>query len=99
MTTVSDIAFFCLVVKHGSISSAAQELGITPPAASKRLALLERRLGVRLLNRTTRRTSLTHEGETYLAGGKRILEETDELERAVASGRAVPKGLLKINAT
>src|SRR5262245_27330384 len=99
MRTISDVAFFCLVAKHASISGAAQALGIKPSAASQRLAALERRLGVRLLNRTTRSRNLTEEGKTYLAGGKRILEDTEELERVVASGREVPKGLLKVNAT
>src|SRR5690606_22358750 len=58
-----------------------------------------RRLGVRLLNRTTRRVGVTHEGEIYLAEGARILAELEQLERTVASSRAEPKGLLRVNAT
>jgi len=99
MDGVSDLAFFCLLVKHGNLSAAARELGLTPAAVSKRLANLERRLGVRLLNRTTRRVTVTHEGETYLAEGSRILAELEQLERTVASSRAEPKGLLRVNAT
>ena len=55
MDAFSDLAFFSLLVKHGSLVAAAQQLGVTPPAVSKRLAAIERRLGVRLLQRTTRR--------------------------------------------
>ena len=99
MDALSDLAFFSLLVKHGNLSAAARELGLTPPAVSTRLANLERRLGVRLLNRTTRRVSVTHEGEIYLAGGGRILADLEALERSVASTRAQPKGLLRLNAT
>ncbi|WP_144631533.1 LysR family transcriptional regulator [Bordetella genomosp. 13] len=99
MDGLSDLAFFSLLVRHGSLSATARELGVTPPAVSTRLANLERRLGVRLLNRTTRRASVTHEGEIYLAGGGRILAELEALERSVASTRAQPKGLLRLNAT
>ena len=60
------MAFFSLLVRCGSFSNAARELDITTPAASKRLAQMEARLGVQLLNRTTRRMGLTPEGEVYL---------------------------------
>jgi len=99
MNSLSDLAFFALVVKHGSLAAVARELGVTPPAVTTRLAALERRLGVRLLNRTTRRLSVTHEGEIYLADGARILADVEELERRVASARALPRGLLRVNAT
>lgn len=99
MDGFSDLAFFSLLVKQGSLAAAAQQLGVTPPAVSKRLAALERRLGVRLLQRTTRRIGLTPEGETYLVDGARVLEELETLERAVAGGRATPKGLLRVSAT
>ncbi len=99
MDAFSDLAFFTLLVKQGSLAAAAQQLGVTPPAVSKRLAAIERRLGVRLLQRTTRRISLTPEGETYLVDGSRVLEELEALERTVAGSKAVPKGLVRISAT
>ena len=99
MDNALDLAFFCLLGRKGSLSVAARELGITPSAVSKRLAQLERKFGVRLLNRTTRRVTLTNEGEIYLARARQILSDIEELERLVSSGRAVPKGLLRINAT
>jgi len=99
MNQSSDLFFFSLLVKKGSLSAAARELDVTPSAASKWLSQLERRLGVCLVNRTTRRISLTSEGEVFLSEGRRILAEIDDLEQMVASTRAAPKGLLKINAT
>ncbi|MGE8635508.1 MAG: LysR family transcriptional regulator, partial [Achromobacter piechaudii] len=99
MDALSDLAFFSLVVKHGNLSATARELGLTPPAISARLARLEQRLGVRLLNRTTRRVSVTQEGELYLAEGGRILADLEALERSVSSARAQPQGLLRLNAT
>lgn len=99
MDGLDDLSFFAVVVKRGSLAAAAQELGITPPAVSKRLAALEARLRVRLLNRTTRRMSLTPEGETYLGEGQRLVAELEELERKISGGSVVPQGLLRINAT
>jgi DNA-binding transcriptional LysR family regulator len=99
MDNLSDVAFFACINKHGSLAGAAQELGVTPPAVSKRLAGLEARLRVRLLHRTTRRISLTPEGESYLVEGARILAEMEALERAIAGNSSTPHGLLKIGAT
>jgi DNA-binding transcriptional LysR family regulator len=98
MSRESELTFFATLVKAGSLTAAARELDVTPPAISKRLSQLENRLGVRLLHRTTRRIGLTHEGEVYLESARRILGEIDELERMVTSGRAAPKGLLRVNA-
>jgi DNA-binding transcriptional LysR family regulator len=99
MSSPSELAFFSLLVKAGSLAAAARELDLTPPAVSKRLAQLEARLGVRLMNRTTRRVSLTNEGEEYLENARRILADIEEMERRVSSSRAAPKGLLRVNAT
>jgi transcriptional regulator, LysR family len=98
MNPVSELAFFTQLIRVGSLAGTARELNLTPPAVSKRLAQLEQRLGVRLLNRTTRSISLTAEGETYLVNAKRILGEIEEMERQVSSSRAEPKGLLRVNA-
>jgi len=98
MNTDSELAFFCLLVKQGSLAATARELNLTPPAVSRRLSQLEERLGVRLLNRTTRRISLTNEGEVYFGNAQRILSDIDEMERLVSSSRAAPKGLLRVNA-
>jgi DNA-binding transcriptional LysR family regulator len=99
MDGFSDLNLFALVARHRNLAAAARELGVTPPAVSKRLAQLERRLGVRLMNRTTRRLSLTPEGELYLSSGSRILDELTELEQLVARSRGEPTGLLRVNAS
>lgn len=98
MSPTSELSFFVQLIKSGSLAATARELNLTPPAVSKRLARLEQRLGVRLLNRTTRSISLTAEGELYLTNAQRILGEIEEMERQVSSRRAEPRGLLRINA-
>jgi len=95
----SEMEFFVLVARHGSLAAAARALDLTPPAATKRLAQLEARLGVRLVNRTTRRISLTGEGETYLAHATRILADIRAMEDEVAGAGSTLRGLLRINAT
>jgi DNA-binding transcriptional LysR family regulator len=97
--SASELEFFVLVARHGSLAAAARALDLTPPAATKRLAQMEARLGVRLVNRTTRRLSLTSEGETYLAHATRILAAIREMEDAVAGNRTAPRGLLRVNAS
>ncbi|MDB5744339.1 MAG: transcriptional regulator, LysR family [Polaromonas sp.] len=93
------MTFFSLLARCGSFSAAARELDVTTPAISKRLAQMEARLGVQLLNRTTRRASLTAEGETYLLHARRILADIDDMEQLVCNAAAAPKGLLRVNAT
>ncbi len=95
----ADLAFFSVLARVGSLSAAARELGISTPAVSKHLAQMESRIGVLLLNRTTRRMSLTPEGELYVEHARRILGGIDELEQALGVVKATPKGLLRVNAT
>jgi LysR family transcriptional activator of dmlA len=95
----ADLGFFSVLACAGCLSAAARELGITTPAVSKHLALMESRVGVALLNRTTRRMSLTPEGEVYLEHARRILGEIDDLEGLLGVSRSTPTGLLRVNAT
>jgi DNA-binding transcriptional LysR family regulator len=99
MNQQTEFAFFATLIKMGSLTAAAREMDITTAAVSKRLAALEERIGVRLLNRTTRRISPTVEGEVYLAEARRILADIEELEMRLSSARSNPKGLLRVNAT
>lgn len=99
MNDAPDLAFFSLLARQPSLAAAAQIIGVTPPAVSRRLAALEKRLGVRLLNRTTRRLSLTPEGERYLDDGEQILRDIENLERSLSESRDTPRGLLRINAS
>ena len=77
----SEMAFFSTLARCGGLTAAARELELSTAAISKRLTQMEARLGVRLLARTTRRVSLTPEGELYLAQARRILAEIDDMER------------------
>ena len=86
------------MARHGSLSAAARALDITPPAATWRLAAIEERLGVRLVNRNTRKISLTSEGEIYLLHATRLLAELHEMDEIVSSSRQAPRGLLRVNA-
>lgn len=95
----ADLGFFSVLAAASSLSAAARELGITTPAVSKRLALMESRLGVSLVNRTTRRMSLTPEGELYLEHARRILGEIHDMEERLGVSRDTPAGLLRVNAT
>lgn len=92
---------FALVARHRNLARATRELGVTPPAISKRLAELERRRVVRLMNRTTRRLGLTLEGDLYLSNRSRILDERSELEhlarKAAASGRESCAWMRRLN--
>jgi DNA-binding transcriptional LysR family regulator len=95
----ADLGFFCALASAGSLSAAARELGVTTPAVSKHLALMESRIGVPLIVRTTRRMSLTPEGELYLEHARRILGEIDGMETLLGLAKATPRGLLRVNAT
>lgn len=97
MDTASDLRVFVRVMDRGSFSSAAKYLGLTPSAVSKLVSRLEDRLGVRLLERSTRRLALTPEGETFLARARRIVADIDEAEAEVMQARGAPRGKLRIN--
>lgn len=94
-----DLGFFSTLAASGSLSATARELGLTPAAISKRLAQMEKRAGVPLVNRTTRRMMLTPEGDVYLEHARRILGEIDELGELLGSSNRQPQGLLRVNAT
>ncbi|RZI95636.1 MAG: LysR family transcriptional regulator [Variovorax sp.] len=95
----ADLGFFSALASAGSLSAAARELGITTPAVSKHLALMESRIGMALVNRTTRRMSLTPEGELYLSHARRILGDIDSMGELLGASKATPRGLLRVNAT
>ncbi len=92
------MAAFVQVVEGRSFSAAARGLGLTRSAVSRQIALLEDRLGARLLNRTTRHLSPTEAGSVYYEHCVRILAEAVTAERAVMDLDEAPRGLLRINA-
>lgn len=92
------MATFVQVVEGRSFSAAARRLGVTRSAVSRQVAALEDRLRARLLNRTTRRLSVTEAGAVYFEHCARILAEAAAAERALADLDEAPRGLLRINA-
>jgi LysR family transcriptional regulator, transcriptional activator for dmlA len=95
----ADLGFFSVLASAGNLSAAARDMGITTAAVSRHLAQMEKRLGVALVNRTTRRMSLTPDGEVYLAHARRILGEIQDLGELLGTSRSSPQGLLRVNAT
>ena len=94
--TLGEMSIFSKVVGAGSLSAAAKELGMSTAVVSRRLAALESRLGVRLINRTTRSLHLTDEGARYYDACSRLLAEIEEADAEVSAGRAEPRGALRV---
>lgn len=92
----SEMTAFVRVVDSRGFSAASSSLGLTPSAVSKLVTRLETRLGVRLLQRTTRALHLTAEGEVFHAAARRILAEIETLENQVSGQGTTPQGLLRV---
>ncbi len=99
MFPIEDLQVFCVVVRKLSFAATARELGVSPAYVSKRVALLEAALKVRLLHRTTRRVRVTEDGQTIFQWAQRILEDLEQMSEAVASSKTTPRGLLHISAS
>lgn len=98
MDTLQEMRTFLAVADAGSFTRAAERLGQSKAVASKQVIRLEERLGVRLLNRTTRALSLTEVGQAYYQRAERIIEDLDELEQVVQDRHAAPKGQIVVSA-
>ncbi len=98
MDRYTEIRSFVLVAEKGSFASAALVEGVTPVVMGRRLDALEKRLGVKLMHRSTRGLALTELGEQFLEQGRALLREFDEVERAVSVGRNVVRGHLVVSA-
>jgi DNA-binding transcriptional LysR family regulator len=98
MDQLAAMRTFAAVVDAGVFSAAAKTLGQSKATVSKQVSQLEDHLGARLLNRTTRRLSLTEIGQAYLERTRRILEEVEEAERAVSELHGAPRGTIRVNA-
>ena len=90
---------FTRIVEKGSLTAAAADLGVSPPSMVRTLAALERELGVSLLNRTTRRISLTDDGRRYLEYCRLILGHVQEAEASLKARRTVPHGTMAVTAS
>lgn len=95
---LTGIEVFTRAVALGSLSSAARDMGMSPAMAAKHLNALEARLGVTLVNRTTRRLSLTEAGETYLDKAESILADLREAEAEISARTQAVEGLLRVSA-
>lgn len=98
MSTFDEMNTFVRVVEAGTISEAAEQLGLAKSGVSRRLADLENRLGVRLINRTTRRSSLTEAGRNYYRGAVGLLADVAELDALVADSECLLEGRLRLAA-
>jgi len=98
MSGEGDMAIFVAVMAEGSFAGAARRLGMTPSGVSRRIGRLEERLGVRLLNRTTRSLSLTDAGARYHVRALQITADIDDAEREAADLQGAPRGRLRITA-
>ncbi len=94
---VEDLQLFCAVVRNLSFAATARELGASPAYVSKRIALLEAALKVRLLYRTTRCVSVTEDGQTVFQWAQRILEDLEQMAETVSSPAPLPRGSLRIS--
>jgi LysR family transcriptional activator of dmlA len=98
MHSISDMAVFVEVVRAGSFAAAARRLGLAASVVADRVGGLEKRLGVRLVTRTTRRQATTEAGATYFAEASAILASVATMERRVSEAAAEPRGELKVTA-
>lgn len=90
---------FARIVERGSLTAAAESLRVSLPSMVRSLAALEAGLGVRLINRTTRRMALTNEGREYYDCCKRVLAEVEQAESALTARQGTPHGRLRITAS
>jgi DNA-binding transcriptional LysR family regulator len=98
MDSLVSMRVFCLVAELKSFAAAAERLRISPAMASKHVMQLEKRLGTRLLNRTSRRVSLSESGSLYFEQARQMLDSLDEVEAAVSKATVVPRGTLRLTA-
>jgi len=99
MDQLTSLVFFTRAAQHQSFSVAARQLGTSPSSVSRAVQQLEERLGTRLLNRTTRRISLTEDGRIFYESCQQILNQLEEAELALSKARSTPTGTLRLDLT
>lgn len=95
---IENLRLFLQIVEKGGLAAAGREMGLSPASVTDRLAALEAHYGARLLTRTTRSISLTDEGRELVAGARRILAETEEIEARIRLGVEKISGTIHISA-
>lgn len=98
MTNLNELQFFVHVSQTQSFTKAAKRLGVPKSSVSRAILRLEHRLGVRLVERTTRRVALTEMGELYLHRCQRVMEEAEQADLAVGALQGKPRGILRVGA-
>ena len=98
MDRIDSVAIFAEVAERGSFVGAAKHLNRSATAVTRAVAELEARLGVRLLNRTTRAVSVTEAGQRFLSGARRVLADLAEIEQGAAGQGQAPRGELRVTA-
>ncbi len=98
MAYLNNIGIFIRAIELGNISAAGRDLRVSPAVASHRIKELEKYLGVRLFNRTTRKLSPTEHGRIFYEGAKKIVEAVEEAEFAIADITGNPKGTIRVSA-
>lgn len=98
MDKLGDITLFVKIVQFGGLATAGRDMGISPASVSSRLTRLEEGYGVRLINRTTRKISLTDEGKEFFNNALNILSELERAEAQLTLGQTTLTGRLKITA-
>ncbi|UUP16962.1 LysR family transcriptional regulator [Nitratireductor thuwali] len=98
MAYLDNIAVFVRVVELGNLSAAGRDMRISPAVASNRVKELEKYLGVRLFNRTTRQLMPTEQGRVFYEGAKKVLEAVSEAEASVAALSGQPRGIIRMTA-
>ncbi|KQV78999.1 LysR family transcriptional regulator [Massilia sp. Root351] len=93
---LADLRLFCTLVRERGFAAAARALGVSNAYVSKRIALLEQSLQVKLLHRTTRSVTVTEQGALVHQWAQRILEDVDQMRDAVSTGQRAPSGLLRL---
>ncbi len=97
MISLTGLEALVQVQKSGSFAAASEVLGLSPSAVSKSISRMEQNLGVKLLHRTTRRLSLTSDGERLLSSAERVMEELEQMESWLGQSRSRPSGTLRVS--
>lgn len=97
MQDLNDLYYYAQVVKHGGFAAAARAVGMPRSKLSRRVALLEERLGVRLIQRSTRRFAVTEIGQDYYRHCLAVLVEAEAAQEAIERARAGPQGLVRLS--
>lgn len=98
MNPFEDMRLFCQVMESGSFTAAAEQLGLSKQFVSRRLIQLEDRLGVRLLNRSTRRLDVTPLGHSYYESALRLLGDIEQMEQGISGQNSEPRGTVRLSA-